>query len=93
MYQSTTQSAYANPTTMSVDESMSASAFTSSAHFFDSQTFPTPPTRRTPELHSKSTQTDIDCVQRQPSIDENTFAALLEGVQQMPPAERCKYNI
>lgn len=90
MYHSATNQPI-NATTMSVDGSLSASAFTTSNQFF-SQTPPAPPRpqQKLPELHCKGTQTDPDDAARQPLLDENTFAALLEGAQKMSPAERCK---
>jgi hypothetical protein len=94
MFQSTTSSTGYHPTTMSVDESVSASPFTSaSAHFFASQTPPVPPSLRPQntkaELQSRATQTEDEA---KTTLDEQTFAALLENSQKMSPAERCKFN-
>lgn len=96
MFHSATTSQRTHATTMSVDESSSASAFTSTSNQFFSQTPPAPPQRpfqqqRVPDLYSRGTQTDQDESSRQPSLDENTFAALLEGAQKMSPAERCEF--
>ncbi|KAI6190530.1 hypothetical protein M3Y97_00128000 [Aphelenchoides bicaudatus] len=88
MFQSTTASAGNPPTTMNIDES--AYPFTSnSAHFCFSQTPPIPlrPQLKAVEVQTKATQTDDEA---KSSLDEHTFAALLEGVQTMSPAERCR---
>lgn len=93
MFQSTTSSAGYHPTTMSVDESVSASAFTSnSAHFFASPTPPIPPPLRQQqyakiELQSRATQTEDEA---KTTLDEQTFTALLEDSKKMTPTERCK---
>jgi hypothetical protein len=96
MFQSATSSAGYHPTTMSIDESVSASPFTSSsAHFFSSQTPPAPlPVRpqqqyTKTELQTRATQTEDEA---KTTLDEQTFAALLENSQKMSPAERCKSN-
>jgi hypothetical protein len=87
MFYSTTSS-QPHPITMSIDETSSASAYITSNQFF-TQTPPAPPIRPQRQLHSKATQTDYDDTTRQTSVDQNTFDALIEGVHNMSPTERC----